>query len=290
MKKTQDAANKKPTSNTPTYAAIAKIQATTTKLLQASTQSASTIITPPTCDVTKIHYCLLYAHIQNMAVPGSFNSTINELFALNNIPAFIFPASPPSEEILKFTKDLINTSTPAAPTPPTTSDVTPTTSNEKFPSSPLLKETDQSEAFPPETSSHLSIEDEDENVHSPALTIPSQDPRFDTVPDEDDDKYTDWGRVSFCTTVNYPQDMEPDELKSHLINKTVKYVVGHSKEDSPIELSRLIEHAENLSQDPRYQHLLTRLMIIPLQRFKHLKNGTRLAKDAFFIKKRHNSK
>nr|XP_053633282.1 mucin-2-like [Cherax quadricarinatus]XP_053633283.1 mucin-2-like [Cherax quadricarinatus] len=166
----------------PTYAAIAKIQSTTSKILQAtqqssprilqaSTQPSSTVITPPTCDVTKIHYCLLYAHMQNMAVPGSFNSTINELFALNNLPSFTFPASPPSEEILKFTKNLIANSSAEVPSTPPTSDVNPTTTNEKPPPPPPLTESNQSEALPPETSSNSSTEVENEAT-PPSSTPP----------------------------------------------------------------------------------------------------------------------
>lgn len=84
--------------------------------------------------------------------------------------------------------------------------------------------------------------------------------------------------------------MEPAELKSHLINKTVKYVVGPSKEADPVNLSTIMANIDLWCKTPEYEHSLTRLMIIPLQRFKHLRNGTCLSRDAFFVKKRHNSK
>nr|XP_053645245.1 uncharacterized protein LOC128697520 [Cherax quadricarinatus] len=281
MKK-QDATKKKSTNNTPTYAAIAKLQADTTKLLQATTQPASTTITPPTCDVTKIHYCLLYAHMQNMAVPGSFNSMV-ELFALNNMPSFTFPALPPSEEILKFTKDLVTTSNVADPTPPSTSDVTPTTSNEKPSPPPLLIETDQSEASSPETSSYLSTEDDNEYSLSPS-TIPnkkektakksSRNSRHDK--DEDTKKYTSWTGINFCTTEKY-QDMLLHELYSHLIEKKVKFTIDSSCSAGTlrtIELSTILKAIVDQLEDSSQKHLLTRINLLPLQRFKRLENGT----------------
>lgn len=51
-------------------------------------------------DCIKSILCIIYAHIENIAKPGSFNTTINEVFKLNNIPELTFPTYPPSLEIL----------------------------------------------------------------------------------------------------------------------------------------------------------------------------------------------
>ncbi|MPC23854.1 hypothetical protein E2C01_016921 [Portunus trituberculatus] len=52
-------------------------------------ETASTILT-----------CIIYAHINNLAIPGSYNSKLNKVFRLNNIPPIILPDNPPSKEIL----------------------------------------------------------------------------------------------------------------------------------------------------------------------------------------------
>nr|XP_053630873.1 mucin-7-like isoform X1 [Cherax quadricarinatus] len=266
MKKTQDAAKKKPTSNTPTYAAIAKIQANTTKLLQASTQPASTIITPPTCDVTKIYYCLLYAHMQNMAVPGSFNSTINELFALNNMPSFTFPASPPSEEILKFTKNLIAKSSAEVPSTPPTSDVTPAMTNEKPPPPPPLTESNQSEALPPETSSNSSTEVENEATPPSSTPPPPSLLSSRRLPETPCFKHK--GLV-FYTTRLYPASMTRLELIQHLQDNTVTY----QSEERPLPTYNQILH--HLQTNESYYSSPISVIQLSRKQFTALINGLR---------------
>ena len=44
--------------------------------------------------------CIIHSHINNLANPGSYNTELNKVFKLNNIPPIIMPENPPSKEIL----------------------------------------------------------------------------------------------------------------------------------------------------------------------------------------------
>ena len=47
--------------------------------------------------------CILYAHVMNLANPGTFNKEMNELLQINNLPQMTFPANPDSSKALKIT-------------------------------------------------------------------------------------------------------------------------------------------------------------------------------------------
>ncbi|ORD93408.1 hypothetical protein ECANGB1_2305 [Enterospora canceri] len=52
---------------------------------------------------TKIMACMMHAHIQNIARPGTYNDEINKVFKLNNLPSIILPENPPSADIFSMT-------------------------------------------------------------------------------------------------------------------------------------------------------------------------------------------
>lgn len=44
--------------------------------------------------------CIIHAHIINSSAPGTYNATLKDMFARNNLPAVEFPTNPPSGKIL----------------------------------------------------------------------------------------------------------------------------------------------------------------------------------------------
>ena len=80
--------------NNVTYSQAAKANKTTSNLTTKATDlfdkdTASTILT-----------CILHAHINNLARPGTYNEEVNKLFKLNKLLPIILPENPPSKEIL----------------------------------------------------------------------------------------------------------------------------------------------------------------------------------------------
>nr|XP_053643958.1 uncharacterized protein LOC128696658 [Cherax quadricarinatus] len=211
---------------------------------------------------------------------------------MNNMPTFVFLASPPSADILKFTKDLVATSastSPVTPPPLPTRDVTPTTPNETPILPSLPKETHQSETFLPPATSSSSIEADVESSPpsssppakraKPTPTTPSYDSRLDTIPADDADSYFKWRGITFYTTAQQGHEMRLCELHKHLTNMTVKYTTDPSFGcNGFIPLPTLLDAIQDDSRNPRKKHLKTRLMILPIQRFKRLENGSAVSK------------
>ena len=63
---------------------------------------------------TKILSCMLHAHLMNSAAPGSYDSELNKVLALNNLPQIKVPQNPPSAKILNIQP---NTPVTSLPTP-----------------------------------------------------------------------------------------------------------------------------------------------------------------------------
>nr|XP_053639240.1 uncharacterized protein LOC128693514 [Cherax quadricarinatus] len=249
---------KKPSGTSPTYAAIAKIQSTTSKILQATQQSSPPPLTtqPPPDDIsTKFYYCMMFAHMQNAAKPGSFNTTINELLALNNMPSFNFPASPPSAEILKIIPKIVSFEAPDdlkeliidnddassfesfnqhsldniqdSTTPPIRRLARRGGAN-IIPSPPLTTtQMDQSEAtIPPQSSIH-SVEEtptlnEPSMLQPPTKTSPAITRRINTE-DQHRDQYLHWKDITFYTTPDQEPTMNVDTLYEKLLDSTVEF-------------------------------------------------------------------
>ena len=96
-----------------------KIKAGTTY----STVAASNIPVMPNPNVTsdsilKISAAIMYTHTINAIKPGSFNTEINNILILNNLPKMIFPDNPPSMNLLNtiHQQDTINQETNTEPT------------------------------------------------------------------------------------------------------------------------------------------------------------------------------
>lgn len=49
---------------------------------------------------SKILTCIIHSHIINMANPGTYNTEINKVFKLNNLPHINLPENPPSKQVL----------------------------------------------------------------------------------------------------------------------------------------------------------------------------------------------
>lgn len=49
---------------------------------------------------TILYACFMYAHIINIARPGTFDEEVNKMFKVNNLPPIKTPNNPPSQEIL----------------------------------------------------------------------------------------------------------------------------------------------------------------------------------------------
>ena len=83
-----------------TYAEIAK---------QAVKEAGVTPLPPPQATVVELSsktdyqvmVCLLYAHVMNLANPGTFEKEMNELLRLNGMPAMKFPPNPDSQKALR---------------------------------------------------------------------------------------------------------------------------------------------------------------------------------------------
>ena len=58
---------------------------------------------------TKLLACMMHSHLINIAKPGSYNTEMNKVLKLNNLPAIILPDNPPSSEIITKAK-IINES------------------------------------------------------------------------------------------------------------------------------------------------------------------------------------
>lgn len=48
----------------------------------------------------EIMTCIIHAHIINMGCPGSYNTTLKDMFKRNNLPEMEFPSDPPSSQII----------------------------------------------------------------------------------------------------------------------------------------------------------------------------------------------
>lgn len=136
----------KTSTKSPAYPAITKLQADTTKILRVTqpTPSTSNLISPlPDGSPTKKYYCMMFAHKQNEVQSGSFNTTLYELFRLNNMPRFTIPHSPPSADIPTISPKIISFAAPeeiipepcscSCSEPPPPNDKTPTNDTDDIP-------------------------------------------------------------------------------------------------------------------------------------------------------------
>ena len=62
--------------------------------------SMTTNMSVPTGSILKISAAIMYAHTINAMKPGSFNTEVNNILLLNNLPQMIFPNNPPSMMLL----------------------------------------------------------------------------------------------------------------------------------------------------------------------------------------------
>lgn len=75
------------------------------KTYSQASQQHNQITLPPLPQNTgdtyaKIVTCIIHAHMQNTAVPGSYEVELNNMLKMNNLPAIKAPANPPSQKIL----------------------------------------------------------------------------------------------------------------------------------------------------------------------------------------------
>ena len=80
--------------------------------------------------ITNLMSCMMHAHLINAAIPGSYNTEINRVLKLNNLPAIILPDNPPSQQILDLTKGVQTATTQENTQTTQTNTITPTNTGE----------------------------------------------------------------------------------------------------------------------------------------------------------------
>ncbi|XP_069938176.1 uncharacterized protein [Cherax quadricarinatus] len=209
---------KKNSPKSPTYTAISKLQSDTTRILQATQQSSlssNSLSALPDAAPSKVLYCMMYAHLANAANPGTFNTTINELFRLNNMPSFNFPDSPTSQDFLKIIPNIANFTSTSGPNPNSAPKNTPEPR-------PVTTATSQQ---PPTTSQTANTLDSQPPLDT--ITVETIEQEFpDESPDEadsDDSSTPSWENLTFYTSPSNADTMTCSELYKGLGDGTVKY-------------------------------------------------------------------
>ena len=87
------------TKNTVTYSQVTGHQMQAPFSQQPNTSSPNTLQTNNEM-YAKIYTCIMHAHTHNLGVPGSYNTELNNMLAMNNLPQVNAPANPPSAKIL----------------------------------------------------------------------------------------------------------------------------------------------------------------------------------------------
>lgn len=86
-------------------------ESTTYNMAKRSNQQANlpetTAVSPNTHTI--IYACFMYAHIVNIANPGTFQQEVNKMFKMNNLPMIKTPDNPPSQDILNVMSQQPNT-------------------------------------------------------------------------------------------------------------------------------------------------------------------------------------
>ncbi|XP_069952041.1 mucin-5B-like [Cherax quadricarinatus] len=205
----------------------------------------------------------MYAHVQNIAEPGSFNSTINELFKLNNIPGFTFPASPPSNEIIKSTANVANI-TAATPLPQASLDTEMDQSETtETPATPT------NESLPPPTST-ASATDQSETLPSPVQPPAKKAKTQETSDASHGATDTAIAQVQVLKGVYFyttnQNRMQSSEINQRLQDGTVKYTNDQIATYTTADLNGLLT-----GKPPS----LVEVVYTSKKKFRMLQNGSR---------------